>query len=134
MQQIIPTLMFTGQAEKALNFYTSLFSNSSLDSIQYYGAEVPERKGTVKMALCTLAGIPYRFIDSPPVHGFGFTPAISLMVQCTTALEVDELYTALADGGLVLMPLQEYPFSPRYAWVTDRFGVSWQLSFKPDSQ
>jgi predicted 3-demethylubiquinone-9 3-methyltransferase (glyoxalase superfamily) len=54
---------------------------------------------------------------------------MSFFVPCASAVEVDRLYAALADGGSVLMELDSYPFAQRYAWVQDRFGVSWQLIF-----
>jgi predicted 3-demethylubiquinone-9 3-methyltransferase (glyoxalase superfamily) len=76
----------------------------------------------------TLNGREFRCIDSPVKHDFTFTPAISLFVDCATASEVDALFAKLSAGGRVLMPLDAYPFSRRFAWVNDRFGVSWQLS------
>nr|WP_286346735.1 VOC family protein [Frondihabitans sucicola] len=62
-----------------------------------------------------------------PVHEFTFTPSLSLAVDCATAADVDQVVEALVDGGEVLMELGSYPFSARYAWITDRFGVSWQV-------
>lgn len=79
-------------------------------------------------ALFSLAGQDFMCIDSPIRHGFTFTPATSLYVSCQSEAEIDTLFEKLAEGGMVLMPLGEYPFSKRYAWVKDRFGVSWQLS------
>jgi uncharacterized protein YndB with AHSA1/START domain len=69
-----------------------------------------------------------RCIDSPIEHGFTFTPAVSLAVRGVSAQAVDRAFARLADGGNVLMALDRYPFSERFGWVTDRFGVSWQLS------
>jgi predicted 3-demethylubiquinone-9 3-methyltransferase (glyoxalase superfamily) len=69
-----------------------------------------------------------RAMDSGAPHQFGFTPAVSLFVECDEEDELDHAYAALAEGGQVLMPLQAYPFSPKFAWVNDRFGVSWQLN------
>jgi predicted 3-demethylubiquinone-9 3-methyltransferase (glyoxalase superfamily) len=68
-------------------------------------------------------------LDSPDVHAFGFTPAISMFVYCDSADEVDRLYEALSTDGQALMPVGSYPFAERFAWVSDRFGVSWQLTF-----
>jgi predicted 3-demethylubiquinone-9 3-methyltransferase (glyoxalase superfamily) len=67
-------------------------------------------------------------IDSPVEHPFTFTPAVSLFVDCETAADLDELFARLSDGGAILMALAEYPFSRRFGWLTDRFGVSWQLN------
>jgi len=77
----------------------------------------------------SLKGQKLFFFDSPMKHAFTFTPSISLMVDCDSAEEVDRLFTALSDQGKTLMPLDAYPFARRFAWVDDRFGVSWQLRF-----
>ncbi|MNO02198.1 3-demethylubiquinone-9 3-methyltransferase [compost metagenome] len=61
-------------------------------------------------------------------HGFTFTPAVSLYVNCESEAESDRVYEALSQGGQVLMPLGEYPFSSKFGWVADQFGVSWQLN------
>jgi predicted 3-demethylubiquinone-9 3-methyltransferase (glyoxalase superfamily) len=67
-------------------------------------------------------------IDSAVDHGFGFTPAISLFVQCDSEDELDGLYGELAEQGQALMPLGSYGFSAKFGWANDRFGVSWQLN------
>lgn len=67
-------------------------------------------------------------IDSSVKHEFTFTPAISLYVKCDTEDEIDRLFEKLTQDGAVLMPLQAYPFSQKFCWVVDKFGVSWQLS------
>jgi predicted 3-demethylubiquinone-9 3-methyltransferase (glyoxalase superfamily) len=78
--------------------------------------------------LFTLAGRDLIALDSDAPHAFGFTPAISLFVDLDSADELDAAFATLSDGGGVLMPLQSYDFSPRFAWIVDRFGVSWQLN------
>jgi predicted 3-demethylubiquinone-9 3-methyltransferase (glyoxalase superfamily) len=70
-----------------------------------------------------------RCFDSDDVHDFGFTPAVSLFVECDSAEEVDQMLHALSVDGQVFMPAGQYPFAERFAWATDRFGVSWQLSY-----
>ncbi len=67
-------------------------------------------------------------IDSYVKHAFNFTPSMSLYVNCESDAEIESLFKSLTEGGAVLMPLGEYPFSKKYAWITDRFGVSWQLN------
>jgi predicted 3-demethylubiquinone-9 3-methyltransferase (glyoxalase superfamily) len=67
-------------------------------------------------------------MDSGLEHNFTFTPATSFFVRCRTGEEVEALYHRLAEGGGVLMPLGSYEFSDKFAWVADRYGVSWQLS------
>jgi predicted 3-demethylubiquinone-9 3-methyltransferase (glyoxalase superfamily) len=59
---------------------------------------------------------------------FKFTPAISFFVSCQSAEEIDQLWQALSQGGGILMPLERYPFSEKFGWLNDRYGVSWQLS------
>jgi predicted 3-demethylubiquinone-9 3-methyltransferase (glyoxalase superfamily) len=121
-------LMFDGKAEEAIGFYVSLFPNSAITAVTRYGAAEAGAEGSVMHARFTLNGREFRCIDSPVKHDFTFTPAISLFVDCATASEVDALFAKLSAGGRVLMPLDAYPFSRRFAWVNDRFGVSWQLN------
>ena len=126
---ITPFLMFEGSAEAAMNLYLSLFPGSTIDNITRYGAGGPGREGSVMYAAMTLKGQKLFFIDSPAKHAFTFTPSISLMVDCDSVAEVDRLFAALSEQGKTLMPLDAYPFARRFAWVNDRFGVSWQLRF-----
>jgi predicted 3-demethylubiquinone-9 3-methyltransferase (glyoxalase superfamily) len=82
----------------------------------------------VKKAELSLAGHRLRAFDSPVKHPFGFTPAVSLFVECATENELDKLYAGLVAGGHALMPLGTYGFSKKFGWLNDRFGVSWQLN------
>ncbi|AXE24933.1 VOC family protein [Streptomyces globosus] len=127
-QKITTFLMFEGQAEEAMAFYTSLFDDAEVLDITRYGPGEPGPEGTVQHAVFSLAGQQLMCIDSPAKHDFGFTPAISLFVQCDSEAELDRLYEALLEGGAALMPLGSYGFSPKFGWVSDRFGVSWQLN------
>lgn len=121
-------LMFQGgEAEAAMDLYVSLFEGAEVTSIERYGAEGPGKEGSVYVARVRLPGQELVFIDSPVEHPFTFTPAISLFVECDAAAEVDRLVAELSKEGEVMMPLGEYPFSPRFAWISDRFGVSWQI-------
>jgi predicted 3-demethylubiquinone-9 3-methyltransferase (glyoxalase superfamily) len=126
---ITPFLMFEGTAEAAMNFYASLFPDATIGDITRFGPGGPGREGSVMQATMSLKGQKLFFFDSPVKHAFTFTPSISLMVDCDSAEEVDRLFTALSDQGKTLMPLDAYPFARRFAWVNDRFGVSWQLRF-----
>jgi len=129
MQKITTFLMFSGQAEAAINFYTSLFKDSRVVNITRYGPGNPGgTEGTVMHATFLLNGQQLMAIDSNIQHGFGFTPAMSLYVSCETVQEIDTLFAQLSEGGNIMMPLGEYPFSKKYCWLSDRFGVSWQLS------
>ncbi len=130
MQKITPFLWFNDQAEEAANFYVSAFKNSKiLNTTRYQGKEVEKVSGrpegsvmTVEFELC---GQRFSALNGGPV--FTFTPAVSFTVECETAQEVDELWAKLSDGGKALMELGEYPFSKKYGWIQDKYGVSWQL-------
>jgi predicted 3-demethylubiquinone-9 3-methyltransferase (glyoxalase superfamily) len=128
MQKITTFLMFQGQAEEAMNFYTSLFDKSEIISISRYGANEAGEEGTVKHAIFSLNGQEFMCIDSNVKHDFTFTPSISLYVNCDTEDELDRIYEKLSEGGKVLMPLAAYPFSKKFCWVQDKYGVSWQLN------
>lgn len=131
MQKFITFLMFDGKAEEAMNFYTSLFENSAILSITRYGANEAGAEGTVVHAIFSLNGQLFMCIDSNVEHGFTFTPAMSLYVNCGSEDEIDDVFEKLSQDGTVLMPLEPYPFSTKYGWVSDKYGVSWQLSLEP---
>ena len=126
--QVAPFLMFSGQAEEAMNFYTSVFESSSILRIKRYGAGEAGDEGSVYQAAFSLNGREFLCIDSPMKHAFSFTPSISLFVTNPDEAAIERYFQALSAGGQVLMPLGEYPFSKKFGWVQDRFGVSWQLS------
>jgi predicted 3-demethylubiquinone-9 3-methyltransferase (glyoxalase superfamily) len=128
MQKITTFLMFEGKAEEAMNFYTSLFDKSEIISISRYGANEAGAEGTVEHAIFSLNGQEFMCIDSIVKHDFTFTPSISLYVTCDTEDEIDRVFEKLSQDGTVLMPLAAYPFSEKFGWVTDKYGVSWQLN------
>ena len=127
--QMATMLMFTGQAEEAISFYAGLFDDSGIDLIERYGPDSPGLTGQVVHARFRIMGRLVMAMDSAPIHAFTFTPSTSFFVTCESEPEVDRLFAALSEGGSVLMGLDSYPFAKRYAWVQDRFGVSWQLMF-----
>ena len=126
--EITPLLMFDGRAEGAIDFYVSLFDNSSVGEVRRYGPHGPGAEGSVMHATFSLAGRPYMAIDSSTRHDFSFTPATSQFVRCEDEAEIERLFAALTDGGTVFMPLGNYGFSRMFGWGADRFGVSWQLT------
>ena len=132
MQKITTLLMFVGKqrrkAEEAMNFYVSLFKNSSIIGIERYGAGEEQPEGTVKHARFSLNGQEFMAMESSLEHPFTFTPAMSLFVLCETEEEIDGLFKKLSEGGTVLMELDKYPFSEKYGWIEDKYGVSWQLN------
>lgn len=123
-----PFLMFEGRAEEAITFYTSVFPNARIEEIQRYGAGGPGKEGSVYRARFSIAGQDFQCIDSPVHHDFTFTPAISIFVTCESEAELDAVFMKLSEDGQVLMPPANYGFSAKFAWVADRFGVSWQLN------
>ena len=128
MQKITTFLMFTGQAEAAMTLYTSLFQRSEILNLTRYGANDTGAEGTIQHATFTLNGQEFMAIDSSAVHAFTFTPSISLYVRCENEEEIDRVFAALSADGQILMPLDQYPFSKKFGWLADRYGVSWQLS------
>jgi len=125
--QVTPFLMFDGKAEEAMSFYVSIFPDSRVLSMVRYGPGEAGKEGTVLRAVFTLAGQTLMCIDSPAKHDFTFTPAMSLFVDCSAEAQIDDLFVNLSEGGQVMMPLSDYGFSRKFGWVSDRFGVSWQL-------
>ncbi len=129
-QKITTFLMFSGKAEEAMNYYVSIFEQAEILSIQRYGANEASAEGTVVQATFSLYGQVFMCIDSSVKHEFTFTPAISLYITCATEEEIDRLFKRLSSGGAVLMPLAAYPYSDKFAWVADKYGVSWQLNLE----
>lgn len=122
MQRIIPYLWFDKEAVEAAKLYVSLFENSKIINTTI----IPDTpSGDAETVDFQLANLKLSAISAGPY--FKLNPSISLMVACGTSEEVDRLHTELVSNGTELMPLGEYPFSKRYAWVQDRFGVNWQL-------
>lgn len=130
MQKIIPCLWFDGEAEAAAAFYVSLFPEARIDTLTRYGKAGFEIHGQPEGRVMTvefeLAG--YRMCGLNGGPHFRFTPAISFFVVLETEPAVDALWASLSSGGSVMMPLQAYEWSRKYGWLTDRYGVSWQVA------
>ncbi len=128
-QKIIPNLWFDRQAEEAVKFYSSIFKSSKIGDMtraSKAGFEIhglPE--GTVMTIDFEIEGHRFVALNGGPL--FKFNPSVSFLVACEYPEEVDALWQKLATGGSALMPLGEYPFSPRYGWTQDRYGLSWQV-------
>jgi predicted 3-demethylubiquinone-9 3-methyltransferase (glyoxalase superfamily) len=130
MNRVIPNFWFDGQAEQVAKFYTSLFKNSKVGHIAYYADAGKEIHGhnagdvlTVEFQLENM-----RFIALNGGPQFKVNPSISFLVRCETGEEVDDLWQKLSNEGEILMPLDLYPFSRRYGWLKDKFGISWQIA------
>lgn len=128
-QQLSVSLTFQkNDAEEAMNFYVSLFENSKVFDIHRWGKEGPGKEGTIMMATFELNGMRFICSDSPPVHDWDFSPAVSIYFECESEEEIERLFSKLSENGAVAMPLNNYGFSQKFGWVVDRFGVSWQLN------
>lgn len=123
-----PFLMFEGKAEEAMRFYVEVFEGASITRLEKYEEGENGTAGTVRQATLRLAGQDFFIIDSSVKHAFTFTPAFCTFVECETEAELERATAMLSEDGAVLMPLDDYGFSRRFAWVNDRFGVSWQLN------
>lgn len=134
-QTITPNLWFDGNAEEAVERYTRIFDDSSVGAIERYdeasAAAAGRPEGSVMTVAFELEGQSFVALNGGPQ--FEFTPAISFIVNCSTREEVDDLWAELSDGGETLMPLDAYPFSDRYGWLEDAYGVSWQVVFADDA-
>ncbi|NRA94069.1 MAG: VOC family protein [Psychroserpens sp.] len=117
-------------AEQAMNFYVETFDNSKIEDIKRWGKEAPGKEGTIMHATFNLNGRLFMCSDSPPIHEWGFTPAVSNYVECRDSTEINRLFTKLSENGQVMMPLNNYGFSNMFGFVEDQFGVSWQLNLK----
>ncbi len=135
MQKTSTFLMFVGEqcgkAEEAINFYVSLFKNSQVKNIEYWKKDEPGgREGLVKHAIFTLDGVEYMASENTIDHKFNFTPSMSIYVNCDDENEIDLFFQKLSEGGNIMMPLDNYGFSKKFGWVSDKYGVSWQLNLK----
>jgi predicted 3-demethylubiquinone-9 3-methyltransferase (glyoxalase superfamily) len=129
MQKIIPHLWFDDQAEEAARFYTALFRGGKIGEISRYGKAGHDIHGQPEGRVMTVAfeldG--YRLVALNGGPHFRFSPAISLFVVLESEAEVDALWAALVSGGDVMMPLDRYDWSEKYGWLSDRWGLSWQI-------
>ena len=97
-------------------------------SIERYGAGEHEPEGSVKLARFSINGTEIMATESALDHQFSFTPSMSLFIECDSLNEIESLIKSLADCGSELMPLDNYGFSQKFGWVSDKYGVSWQLN------
>jgi predicted 3-demethylubiquinone-9 3-methyltransferase (glyoxalase superfamily) len=123
MQKIVPHLWFDREAREAADFYASVFPDSRVTSSTVL-KNTPS--GDCDVVAFDLMGYSFLSISAGPL--FTFNPSVSFFVLCPTREEVDRLWARLSDGGKALMELGEYPFSKRYGWTADKYGVTWQVS------
>jgi predicted 3-demethylubiquinone-9 3-methyltransferase (glyoxalase superfamily) len=126
-QKITSHLWFDKEAREAAEFYASVFKGSRIKGIATIH-NTPS--GDTDVVTVELLGQEFTFISAGPL--FRFNPSISFLVACSTKEEVDMLWNELSKRGKALMNLGEYPFSERYGWIQDKYGLSWQLMFFSD--
>jgi predicted 3-demethylubiquinone-9 3-methyltransferase (glyoxalase superfamily) len=114
-QNITPFLWFDNQAEEAMNFYTSIFKDSKINSVTRYGEAGPGPKGSVMTASFQLNGQEFVALNGGPQYKF--TEAISFVINCKSQQEVDEFWEKLSEGGE----------KSRCGWLKDKYGLSWQV-------
>lgn len=124
MKSATTFLMFQGQANEAIQQYQQWFSELQVESLTYM-----ENSQQIAMAVLDLKGLKMMVNDSVIQHNFTFTPSMSIFMECESEEEIDSLVAQILEGGQALMPLNNYGFSKKFAWIQDRFGVSWQLTY-----
>lgn len=129
MQKITTHLWFDKEAKEAAEFYTSVFDNSKITDTTVIHNTPTGDCDIVSFELC---GQSFMSISAGPL--FKFNPSVSFHVKCKTKSEVDALWGKLSADGTILMELGEYPFSERYGWVQDKYGLSWQVIYIGDTE
>src|SRR3990167_1905406 len=134
MQKITTHLWYDKEAKEAAEFYVSVFSNPAVAKAMAGKSKVTNittlhdtPSGDCDVVSFELSGQKFMAISAGPF--FKFNPSISFHVKCKTKDEVDKLWKELVKDGMVLMELGEYPFSKRYGWLQDKYGLSWQLIY-----
>ncbi|MGA8264933.1 MAG: VOC family protein [Ignavibacteriaceae bacterium] len=129
MQKITSCLWFDNQTEQAVNFYKSVFDNIKIGRTSKYDKASAQTSGQPEGSVLTtefeIEGYKFLGLNGGPI--FKLNPSVSFFVNCKTIEEIEQLWKKLSDGGKVLMALDKYPFSEKYGWLEDKFGVSWQL-------
>lgn len=123
MQTILPHLWFDTQAKEAADFYVDAFGGDSKITNVTTLKNTPS--GDCDVVSFTLRGYEFMAISAGPY--FTFNPSISFVIVCKTKEEVDALWETLSKDGKIMMELGEYPFSKRYGWTADKYGLSWQV-------
>ena len=128
MQKITPHLWFDKEAKEAAEFYTTLFPDSKITNVTTLH-NTPS--GDTHIVSFELSGQPFMAISAGPL--FQFNPSVSFIVNFDPSRDkdarnnIDSLWEGLSEGGQILMPLDKYPFSERFGWLQDKYGLSWQL-------
>ena len=122
VQKVTPHLWYDKEAVEAAEFYCSVLPDSKVTNV----TTLPNTpSGDTDVVAFVLCGQEFQAISAGPL--FEFNPSISFLISCNTKGDVDEIWNKLSEGGEALMPLDSYPFSERYGWTTDKYGLSWQV-------
>ena len=120
-----------GNAENTMNFYMEIFNNSKVISVKRWGDEQEEVANKIMQATFELDGNLFMCSDSPAIHDWNFTPAVSIYIECEDEEEIIRLNSKLSENGKVMMSIDfDYGFSKKFGFIQDQFGVSWQLNLK----
>lgn len=134
-QKITPNLWFDNQAEEAADLYISVFENSGKGRLSRYGKEGFEihkqPEGKVMTVEFWLENFQFVGLNGGPM--FQINPSISFFIICKTEREAEVYWEKLVKGGEILMPLDNYEWSPKYGWLQDKFGVNWQIMLEKPS-
>ncbi len=124
MQKITPFLWFEKNMKEIVDFYSSVFPGTQLKG----GGELENTpSGAVQMATITIFDTDFSLMTAGPY--LPFNPTVSFIISCASPEEVSELWHKIAVGGKTLMELGTYPFTEKYGWTQDRYGVSWQIMY-----
>jgi predicted 3-demethylubiquinone-9 3-methyltransferase (glyoxalase superfamily) len=136
MPNISPCIWYNLDALAAAEFYVSIFENSHLEYVTHYLENDPSPSqlpaGTPLTVRFSLCGREFIGLNGGAV--FKPNPAVSFFVDCESETQMDTLWNKLVEGGAVMMEVAKYPFSERFGWLADRYGVSWQISFSGKKQ
>ncbi len=141
VQKITPFLWFDKEAAEAVNFYLSVFSQqegsvNTITRVTHYGEGGAEASGRTEGSVMTISflinGQEFVAINGGPA--FKFTPSLSFFLTCNTEQKINLLWSRLSEGGTILMNLNKYPFSEKFGWVNDKYGVSWQFALTDGPQ
>jgi predicted 3-demethylubiquinone-9 3-methyltransferase (glyoxalase superfamily) len=128
-QEIVPSIWLDDQAEQAAAFYLKAFGDGRVLATSHYPQSRDNPSGRPRGSVLTvdleLEGRRFTLLNGGPI--FKPNPSVSFFAHVATPAAADRLYGALAEGGAPLMPIGAYPWSERYGWIADRFGVSWQV-------
>lgn len=136
MQKIVPHLWFDKEAKEAFEFYSSFFPDSKIINITTLH-NTPS--GDCDVVSFSLSGFEFMAISAGPI--FKFNPSVSFILNFDPLKDknakksLELFWEKLSAGGKALMPLDKYPFSEKYGWIQDKYGVSWQLMLtNPDGE